>query len=247
MHIFIINLERAAERRETILRHLRGLGLEAEILPAVEGAHLPPGSLPQGTHPGLSPGEIGCYLSHVRFWETVVARRLPHAIVLEDDVLCSPSLMRVATETAALGLPLDALRLSALRPIRGLPIATLSGGERLILPTKNPSGTQGYMVSLAGAQRLLEALSVPRCPIDAALDAYWKHGLRVPLVSPSVVTEDASVASTISGRFGTHRSNRFVQHIARVAQSQRRKLTVFLMARQLRRRLDSLPTGDRAE
>ena len=69
----------------------------------------------------------------------------------------------------------------------------------------------------------------------------------MPLVSPSVVTEDASVASTISGRFGTHRSNRFVQHIARVAQSQRRKLTVFLMARQLRRRLDSLPTGDRAE
>ena len=96
----------------------------------------------------------------------------------------------------------------------------------------------------AAANPLAQFVQGPR---GAALDAYWKHGLRVPLVSPSVVTEDASVASTISGRFGTHRSNRFVQHIARVAQSQRRKLTVFLMARQLRRRLDSLPTGDRAE
>ena len=92
MKIFVLNLERAVERRQSMLQHLSGLGIEAEILPAVEGARLPPSSLPAGTDPRLSPGEVGCYLSHVRFWEIVVERGLEHAIVLEDDVLCSPRL-----------------------------------------------------------------------------------------------------------------------------------------------------------
>ena len=41
MKIFVLNLERAIERRESILQHLSSLGIEAEILPAVEGARLP--------------------------------------------------------------------------------------------------------------------------------------------------------------------------------------------------------------
>lgn len=234
MHIFVINLERDAVRRAQILDHLRGLGLDAEIVPAVEGAKVSPEALPAGTHPGLSGGEIGCYLSHVRFWETVVERGLPHAIVLEDDVHCRPDMLRVAEEAIATGLPFDALRLSALKPIRGQRLATLSGGFKIILPTKNPSGTQGYLVSLEGARRLLEHLSVPHCPIDNALDLYWKYGLRIPLVSPSVVEEDASLASTIVGRYGTGERKTVFSHLARVARAERRKWTVFLMARSLR-------------
>ena len=164
MKIFVLNLERAVERRQSMLQHLSGLGIEAEILPAVEGARLPPSSLPAGTDPRLSPGEVGCYLSHVRFWEIVVERGLEHAIVLEDDVRCSPAMLQVVADIVALGLPLDAVRLSALNPIRGQDITTLAGGTKLVLPNKNPSGTQGYMVTLEGARRLLQRLAVPRCP-----------------------------------------------------------------------------------
>jgi len=157
--------------------------------------------------------------------------------VLEDDVVCSPSLLRVARDAAALMPPFDAVRLSALQPIRGIPVATLSGGEKLILPTKHPSGTQGYMVSLQGARHLLQVLSVPKLPIDNALDAYWKHGLCVPIVSPSVVAEDASIASTIGGRFGSTTPWSLRRHLTRVAEAQRRKITVYLMALRLRSRL----------
>ncbi|WP_346287144.1 glycosyltransferase family 25 protein [Zoogloea sp.] len=243
MHIFVINLERDGARRAQILSHLKGLGLDAEVLPAVEGAKLPPEALPAGTHPGLSGGEIGCYLSHVRFWETVVERGLPHAIVLEDDVHCRPDMLNVAEEAIATGLPFDALRLSALRPIHGKLLATLSNGVRLVLPTKNPSGTQGYLVSLEGARRLLEQLSVPRCPIDNALDLYWKYGLRIPLVSPSVVEEDASLASTIVGRYGMNERKTVFRHLARVARAERRKWTVFFMARRLKASLRAAGRG----
>ncbi|MDD3327073.1 MAG: glycosyltransferase family 25 protein [Zoogloea sp.] len=247
MKIFVLNLERALERRESMLQHLSSLGIEAEILPAVEGARLPASSLPAGTDARLSPGEIGCYLSHVRFWEIVVERGLEHAIVLEDDVRCSPSMLQVAEDVAALGMPFDAVRLSALNPIRGLDITTLPHGGKLVLPNKNPSGTQGYMVTLEGARHLLERLAVPRCPIDTALDAYWKHGLCIPLVSPSVVAEDAGIASSIEGRFGRRQRKTLGRHLARVAEAQRRKFSVFLMARRLRARLQRRAQGNPAQ
>lgn len=234
MDIFVINMERATERREHILAHLRDLGLKAEILPAVEGARVLPEALPPGTHPDLSAGEIGCYLSHVRFWETVVARGLDHAIVLEDDVRCSPNLMEIVHQVLASGVPFDAVRLSALRPIRGEPLAILPGGARIVLPTKNPSGTQGYLVSQTGARRMLQRLNTLSCPIDDTLDLYWRHGLRIPVLTPTVVEEDPNLASTIVGRYGSSDRKTFLRHLARVAMSQRRKLTVKLMARQLR-------------
>jgi glycosyl transferase family 25 len=243
MKIFIVNLERAADRRAAILRHLAELGLEAEILPAVEGVKVDRATLGPGAEPRLSNGEVGCYLSHVRFWQLVVERRLPHAIVLEDDVVCSPSLLRVARDAAALMPPFDAVRLSALQPIRGIPVATLSGGEQLILPTKHPSGTQGYMISLEGARRLLAAIPVPRSPIDDTLDRYWKYGLCVPVVSPSVVVEDPSIASSIGARFGSQGQDgvarRVTRHFARVAEAEHRKISVFLMARRIKAKLQA--------
>lgn len=237
MKIFVINMARATERRQAILRHLDDLGLEAEILPAIEGAKIERSTLGPGAEPHLSAGEIGCYLSHLRFWQIVVERRLEHAIVLEDDVICDPAMMAVAEEIASRKLPVDAVRLSALQPIRGHTIARLSDSHSIVLPNKNPSGTQGYMVSLHGAQHLLEALPVPKQPIDNALDAYWKHGLCVPVVSPSVVAEDTSIASTIGSRFGSTTPRSLRRHLLRVAEAERRKFTVYLMAMRLKAQL----------
>lgn len=241
MKIFVINLERATERRAAMQEHLHQLGLEAEILPAVEGIKVDRATLGPGAEPGLSNGEVGCYLSHLHFWQIVVERKLPHAIVLEDDVICSPTLMRVANEIAALDLPFDAVRLSALQPIRGIPLLSLAGGEKLILPNKHPSGTQGYLVSLAGARRLLAALAVPKAPIDDTLDRYWKYGLCVPVLSPSVVVEDARLQSSIGARFGRaaarHPLAQLTRHLGRVAEAEQRKLAVFLMARRFKAHL----------
>jgi glycosyl transferase family 25 len=241
MKIFVLNLARASERRVLMLQRLQAWGLDAEILPATEGVRVDRASLPAGTEHGLSTGEVGCYLSHLRFWETVVERGLDHAMLLEDDVIVSPELMRVATELAALDLPFDAVRLSALKPVRGITVATLSDGRCVVLPTKNPSGAQGYLVSLAGAKRLLARLAVPRQPVDDAFDAYWKYGLCIPVVFPCLVEEDRSMDSTIgSGRFGGGQRKSLRRHLARVAEAQRRKITVFLMARRLRVRHRSI-------
>jgi GR25 family glycosyltransferase involved in LPS biosynthesis len=37
--------------------------------------------------PFMSPGQAGCFLSHVYFWKQIVARSEPFALVLEDDAM----------------------------------------------------------------------------------------------------------------------------------------------------------------
>lgn len=234
MKIFVLNLQRAVERRALMQQRLAALGLEAEFLSAVEGSRVDRSSLPAGSEPRLTPGELGCYLSHLRCWEIVVERGLPHAVLLEDDVVLSPELPRVLEQIARLDLPYDLVRLSSLGPVRGIPVASLGAGRRLILPNKNPSGTQGYLVGQEGARRLLARLVVPKRPIDDELDLYWKHGLCIPVVSPCVVEEDQALTSMIGVRSNSSHRKSLARHLARVIEAKRRKLAVFLMARRLR-------------
>ncbi|MBS0355641.1 MAG: glycosyltransferase family 25 protein [Proteobacteria bacterium] len=234
MKIFVLNLERAVERRALMQQRLAELGLEAEFLPAIDGARVDRGSLPAGAEQRLSNGELGCYLSHRRSWEIVVERGLALAVVLEDDVVLSPELPRVIAGIAGLDLPYDLVRLSSLGPVRGIPVAGLEDGRRLILPNKNPSGAQGYLVSQAGARRLLARLAVPQRPVDDEFDLYWKHDLCIPVVFPCVVEEDGGLASTIGARMDGHPRKTIGRHLARVIEAKRRKLAVFLLARRFR-------------
>jgi glycosyl transferase, family 25 len=231
----MLNLDRATERREIMLDRLAALGLEAEILSAVDGRLLGASDLPPGTEPGLTPGEIGCYLSHVNSWKTVIQRELPYAIVLEDDVIISKNLMNVVEEITALAMPFDAVRLSYLRPFRGIPVASLSGNVFLMIPQKPPFGAQGYLVSLNGAKRLLSKLAVPKQPVDEAFDRYWKYGLCIPVVVPSVIEEDKLQESTIVNRIRDTYRETVIRRISHLAEKRCRKIAAFFVARRLRK------------
>lgn len=41
-------------------------------------------------HPDLTPGAVGCYLSHMRVWEKVARCGHPYAFVFEDDAILDP-------------------------------------------------------------------------------------------------------------------------------------------------------------
>jgi len=235
MKIFLLNLERALQRREIMLERLAILGLEAELLSAVDGRMLAPTDLPAGTERALSPGEIGAYLTHVNCWKTIIQRKMPYAIIIEDDVIISPGLMPVVEEIIALRIPFDAVRLSALFPIRGITVASLSGDSRLVLTTKPPGGSQAYLVSLSGARKMLSKLAVPKQPIDVAYDRYWMYGLCMPVLSPPVAEEDKSLESTIVNRIRDTYRETVIRRMLHLAEKRVRKVAAFFMARRMRK------------
>lgn len=107
MHIFVINLEKDVARRDSISAQLDSLGLAYEIVPGVYGANLTvkeralvyddrKAKLHRAR--SLVPAEIGCALSHLRVYHTIVERGLDTALILEDDVELPANLKEVLNE-----------------------------------------------------------------------------------------------------------------------------------------------------
>ncbi len=84
MQAFLINLARSTDRLDFMKAQL---GDRFERLDAVLGVAVPDRFADQFSDPAdMSPGEIGCYASHILFAEQIVVRGLPYALVMEDDV-----------------------------------------------------------------------------------------------------------------------------------------------------------------
>lgn len=105
MKIFVINLKRNPERRQNIELQLNALGLPFEISEGVDAQNFTEteqeayvSGLKNGTH-NLPPGLFGSSWAHIKVYEKIVARNLPLALVLEDDVILDPRLKQVLEES----------------------------------------------------------------------------------------------------------------------------------------------------
>lgn len=214
--LVFINLDKDSERRTRIEAQLAHLGLPGERLPAVWWKHLPPAeqSLLYSAernhglyYQPLVDGEKGCYASHIQAWRQLLASDAPAMVVLEDDVVLEDAFASVVQAIAALGDDWDMVKLMG-RPA-GEKIRTtrpLTASHRLIQYRRVPSFTAGYVVSRAGARKLLDSRVPFGRPIDIDLRFWWENDLRILGVQPPVVRLDVtSQDSTIAGR-GTRAS-----------------------------------------
>jgi len=87
--IYIINLPGDVQRRQRMDDLLRPLNLPFEFVEAVRGVELSAKDISvfdQHQTMKLSPGEIGCILSHVKVWNMICNSDDDFAVILEDDV-----------------------------------------------------------------------------------------------------------------------------------------------------------------
>lgn len=210
--VFVVNLARCPERRVDMAARCAAAGLTPTFVTAVDGAQL--GPLPPARYlPArarrlhgreLSPGELGCQLSHEGLWRRVLDAGLPWALVLEDDVELAPDVGAALADVAALTRPWELVRLAATRARRGRAVQPLSGGRQLVRLAKGGMGTQAYAVSAAGARKLLAQTERIDYPVDEAMDRYWESGLDVYALWPYPVRDDPRYGSTIAAP-GTRR------------------------------------------
>lgn len=207
--IFLINLPGSTARLEDAARQLGSAGLSFERIEAVDGRKLPAEELARlapdnrgAFYHSLTPGEIGCYLSHLKALRTIVERGVPAAVVFEDDFVLKPEFGACLRDLLALGerLP-DMVKLYGARR-RGEPMDPLPCGVRLMRSTSPPICSTCTLWTLRGARKFLEGGDVMLRPVDVQLKHWWEQGLDIAWASPPVV-EDSPVhtpASTIGSR-----------------------------------------------
>ena len=206
--LVFINLDKDSERRTRIEGQLAHLGLPGERLPAVWWKHLPPAeqSLLYSAernhglyYQPLVDGEKGCYASHIQAWRQLLASDAPALVVLEDDVRLTPQFPDEVNAIAALQEPWDMVKLLGRDREKVRSQRPLVPGTALVDYSRVPSMTAGYVVSRAGAAKLLAHRQPFGRPIDVDLRFWWEcDQLRILGVSPSAIAlDDTSEVSSI--------------------------------------------------
>ncbi len=218
LHVLLINLDRSADRLARCAPILDGLGVSWERVPGIEGKQLDAAHLASlNPHPAphgewfrpLTPGEIGCFLSHLRCWQLIEERGLDCALVLEDDFqthdACTLQNLQALADSATGAHPWDVLKLTRLRQgatlvgtvghaDKGTPLALRFGG-------KGPEDGTAYLVSRRGAAKLTPKREHLLRPVDFELKHFWERDLTVYSASPDLFWQVGSdiAASVIGG------------------------------------------------
>lgn len=119
----------------------------------------------------LTPGEIGCFLSHREFWQKVVDERLSHAFVLEDDILLADDCFKILS--SADWIPSDAdfvkLNLFPTNSTHTYPVSKPVGlveGREIRRTAGRIYGTGCYVMTEAAARECLEHSGKLSLPVD---------------------------------------------------------------------------------
>lgn len=182
-NIVLINLKRRPERRLKMEHNFNEIGLEVELLQAVDGSLLTPERLvelgvevmPAYADPfhkrPMTMGEIGCFLSHFWVWEEMKARGEQEVMVLEDDVLFDTYFKErvesLIAEARAIG-GYDFIYLGRKR-LQNQEEHYVHGAKNLVHPSYS-YWTLGYIITQRGVEKLLAAKPMSNMlPIDEFL------------------------------------------------------------------------------
>lgn len=180
--IFVVSLRVA--RYYDMLRRMKHWAPLLELVPATDGRKLPLERYRRMGRLGtmcISHGQLGCYESHVRVWQRIVDRNLPHAFVLEDDAdvrYCPETVQRLNEMLTELeSVPdWDIVYIGniSLHPFKQ------QRTEHLFEMT-NWEGTFMYYISNRGARKFLTHAFPIRIPIDVYMGSQYGPQNMVPL------------------------------------------------------------------
>jgi glycosyl transferase family 25 len=183
--VFVVSLEGSA-RREFVSEHLKSLGINFKFFDAVRGRVDIEKDLflsQKGVcfSPELSPGEVGCWRSHLGLLRKIADENIPFALVLEDDFKIEnlDLLIKQICLFEALNREVswDWIKLFQVNKIKALWHVFAQDEIALSVPFKRGFSSMAYLVSHQGARKFLDYLGgkVERKgliyePIDRYLD-----------------------------------------------------------------------------
>jgi glycosyl transferase, family 25 len=171
MDIFVINLKRSADRL-AFMRSQLGDGFDR--IEGVEGLNVPE-FLKGQFGVALTPGEIGCYASHLVAARTILERGLPYGVILEDDAQVDSDLWATIEGAVRHLSTWDVIGLSGAKQLPNRTIARVET-RRLVRYSRFPKVTAAYVLSQAGCRKVLKPRLRSR-PVDVDIRYGWEMGL----------------------------------------------------------------------
>ncbi|VDN02504.1 unnamed protein product [Thelazia callipaeda] len=188
--IYIINLKRRIERKIKMEEKMKLLGFQYTFWEATDGSNLDAEPLyseveflPEFEDPftgrPMTTGEIGCFISHYRIWQEVVAKKLSRVLVFEDDlrfhVNTTDFLAELLQDLDSSKIDWDLIYLGR-KILRGDDERWLPN-HRHLTTVSYSYWTLGYLLSQNGAQKFIRGNPLKKLlPVDEYMPImYNKH------------------------------------------------------------------------
>jgi len=200
--IWVLNLRRSPERRALITEHLDSLGLDHELIAAVDGRALSPSDLAASYDASraiaqigreLTRAEVGCCLSHLGLYRRQVEQGLDEVVILEDDAVVAPEFLEIMRRRDA--LPPDWELVSFFRGdtlVSYWGRRALDGRHRCVKFASIAWGAVGYLLRQSGARKLLTHGLPVHMEADRLIGGGVPTGVRLYGLDPPCIRERAA-------------------------------------------------------
>lgn len=204
--IWLINLDKDADRLAGMQSQLDAMGLSYTRFPAIYGKdHLDSLSkradaqaYARNMGSQILPGKMGCYASHIAVWEALVASDHKVALILEDDVVFHDDFLESLDLALSGAAHWDTIRFNCIRA--KLPVCQGKLGRyRLNLYIGPFTGNATYLIKKDVARRLLPKLWPQTRAFDHELNRFFLHDFRQCGLEPFSSHVDDGNLSSITG------------------------------------------------
>lgn len=211
--IFVVSMKKSVDRQKSISDQMAFMGLEFSFFDAVNGHDIPDhlatyvdnDQAEREWGKRLTPGEIGCALSHIEIYKKMVKESIQRCLIVEDDAKLHIHFRKVIEEIMRIDNS-DLVFLHHGKAKHWPLYRKLSEGYRLVRyrrPSKKSRraiySTAAYMITLKGAEALIKHGLPVRMPADFLSGRPQLHHLRSSGVEPCCV-DSGWFDTTIYGR-----------------------------------------------
>ena len=201
MKNYVINLERATERRESVIGEFASHGIDIEIIFGVDWLNLTESDLRSNVDPKyLSKskkwsdpktlyGMLACWLSHRKVWQRAVNEGADKIAVFEDDVylttdakLALNAIDKLENNGFDIIFLYDSYRIKPLIPTQKI-------DEKFVLNLVKftSMGAVAYVISSHTMKTLLNNYPQMSMAVDQLMHWYWITGLKTYVLTPQTV------------------------------------------------------------
>ena len=200
VQVYYISLDKAEDRRKILMPRLENLGLTYERIYAIYGKDLSQAEKDKRVNRQIfkitqrrevEDGEIGCYLSHLKAWQTFLKSKASYALILEDDATFNPDEMQNMVNLLLQHKDKwDYVNLDPHRDGNGRVIQKLSDKYKLIAPRQVVWASVGYLIKRKAAATLIRHALPMVAPVDIYINRSWELGYKYRIVYPNILGHD---------------------------------------------------------